>query len=105
MGKREKQELVEDYRFSSEARDQFSNLTLCQILKSALAFRYDNNEIYIGDWVTILLIFFNPIVTNCLFMFLTENNFNENVNKKEITSGAKYVFKSMVVLFFEEKSF
>ena len=50
------------------------------------------------------LFFFNPSVTDCLFLFLTKNNFNREIDKKELINGAKYLLKYMIILFFEEKS-
>ena len=58
LKKEDLQDLVENSSFSLNVKDQFSKLTLCQILKSTLAFRYENKQLYAGNWSTILLIFF-----------------------------------------------
>lgn len=74
-------------------------------MRSAITFKYDEEWLSFINWATIILLLFNPLVSDCLLSFLKENEFYEKVEKKKVIDGAKYAFKSMTILYLDEKSF
>ena len=55
-------------------------MTLCDIMSAALPFKFDGNWLSHVNWGTILIILFNPSVSNCLIYLLKQNQFHASAS-------------------------
>lgn len=98
-----KEHFLEDDCFCERLHNQFERFDLCDILFSALAFQYENACLSYLDWNAILFLLLNPAVSDCLFSFLEQNEFNEILEKEKIINGARWLFEKDSIFYLEEK--
>ena len=89
--------------FSPKLEKQFSDLSLCDLMYAALTFQFDGQWVSYVDWSTILLLMFTPFLSDYVIQFLKQNEFHEKLEKENVIKGAKRMFKSLIILYLDER--
>lgn len=78
--------------FSPQFQKQIRDFTLCELMVSALAFKFEGKSLLSANWAVLLPLLFNPHVSTCCLDFLKQNKFYEKSEKSEVIKEAKNLF-------------
>lgn len=90
--------LFDTYDFSEKLCEKTKNWSLGDLTCSALAYKFDGNQLNFVNWRRILSLLLNDEVTNQILFFLQKNVFHEVSNKNEVLLGAEQILETVVFL-------